>query len=183
MKKLILFAAILFAGVSVVHAQTSDNGNVDLTVNLSAVQSIIVDGSIVIDYLTADDYDKGKGSEDKTTLSVTSSGCYAIRVTATDLQGPAGSTPIAASTIKVAAKGVSDNAKGSNSEDIETTDFAINNTDALISSDTGGSKIEYEISYKGTGADAYYDNYNSATDSESGIQKYTTKVTYTITAS
>ena len=180
MKKLILFAAILFAGVSVVKAEdpieTKQNQSVLLTVNLSAVQHIDVSGPIVIDYSSANDYANGKVSNSKTTVKVTSSGSYAIRVTADELKGPEGATAIDASTIAVSVEGlVGDFAK-------DDDDFRINATEPLISNKKGGSNVVYQVSYKGMGADKYYTNYNSLENAEKGIQEYSTQVLYSIEA-
>ena len=185
MKKVILFAAVLFSSISIMNVQAQDvkTGESTLTINLSAVQSIEVNGKVVIDYTTADEYEQGKGSDDKTKLKITSAGRYSVKVSAADLQGPAGAKVIAASTIGIAANLTStghDN--GSLSEDIETTSLKMSNDGVvLINSATGGSGILYDVSYKGMGTNEYYKNYNSATDA-SGIQAYTTQVIYEITA-
>ena len=121
MKKVILFAAILFSSISImnVQAQAEQTGQASLTLNLSAVQSIVVKDGVVIDYLTADDYSNGKGSTQRTTLEITSAGNYAVSVKAADLTGPGDA--IKANTIKIATELTSANHEdGSISKDIET---------------------------------------------------------------
>ena len=176
MKKLILFAAILFAWVSVVKAETvttSDNGTANLTIKLNAVQSITVSGDVEIDYTTADDYANGKESTQLTTLSVVSAGGFAIRVEADDLVN--GTSTMAAKNIKVTAE-----AKG----DATGATFDANGTlvkatakQALIESTIGGVNKQYTVKYKGDGGNEYMENYNAG-----GTQVYTTTVTYTIAA-
>ena len=185
MKKVILFAAILFSSFSIMNVQaqttTSDKGEATLTLNLSAVQSIVVKDGVVIDYLTADDYANGKGSTQKTTLEITSAGNYAVSVKAADLTGPGDA--IKANTIKIATELTSANHEdGSLSKDIETTTKTLaNDAVSLISSTTGGTGIVYKVSYKGIGANEYYKNYNSS-NGASDIKSYTTDVMYEITA-
>ena len=184
MKKVILFAAILFSPISIMNVQAegaSQEGQATLTLNLSAVQSIVVKDGVTIDYLTADDYANGKGSTQRTTLEITSAGNYAVSVKAADLTGPGNA--IKANTIKIATELASaDHEDGSISKDIETTTKTLaNDAVSLISSTTGGTGIVYKVSYKGTGANEYYKNYNS-TSGASDIKSYTTEVMYEITA-
>ena len=184
MKKVILFAAVLFSSISIMNIQAegaSKEGQATLTLNLKAVQSIVVKNGVVIDYLTADDYANGKGSDQRTTLEITSAGNYAVSVKAADLTGPG--DDIKANTIKIATELTSaDHEDGSISKDIETTNLTLDNSGVeLINSDTGGTGIVYKVSYKGKGANEYYKNYNSA-NGASEIQSYTTDVMYEITA-
>ena len=176
MKKFILFAAVLFSAVTLVNAQTSNSGTAKLTVNLHAVQSITVGGEVVIDYTAANDYLNGKESNTSTELSVVSAGGFVIRVQAEDLtDGTSLTNKIEASTIAVTA------IAGDNGADAT---FDTNGTLAkgdtktpLISSLKGGVDKKYSVSYKGTGANKYMENYNAG-DGE--IQSYSTTVTYTI---
>ena len=175
MKKVILFAAILFAGVSVVKAEGPVNtGKVNLTVHLSPVQHIEVSGDANIYYESAGDYASGKKSNESTLLEVTSSGGYSVSVTADDLT-LAGATSIGAETISLLVK------KGEEDVVTEADNKNIKSAEKFITSTTGGSKVAYNVQYKGTGLDKYYKNYNSLTNAESSIQKYSTKVVYTIT--
>lgn len=182
MKKIILFAAILFSAVSVakVQAQAIKTGDAQLTLNLKAVQSIKVTGNVVINYETADDYLNGKGSTDVTTVTVVSAGGFVVRVEAEDLKG-GGAKDIAASSIKVTAVG---GANSDNSTFDATGTLAKVGTGTktpLISATKGGVNKVYTVSYKGADANMYMENFNDA--GAGATQKYTTTVTYTISAS
>ena len=177
MKKVILFAAVLFSSISImsVQAQTpsSKTGQASLTLNLAAVQSIIVGGDVVIDYTTADDYVNGKGSTDLTTLTVVSAGGYAITAQAEDLKDATNtSSPVIKSnSIEVTATAVGD-ATGAGSGTLEENPSKA----ALITSAQGGVGLQYTVNYKGTGSNEYMKNYNG------GGRQYKTTVLYTIAA-
>ena len=174
MKKIILFAAVLFSAVTMVNAQTSNEGTANLTIKLNAVQSITVGGDVVINYTTADDYADGKESEQVTTLSVVSAGGFAIRVGAEDLKN--GTSTMAAKNIKVTAAAIGD-ATGATFDANGTLEKAAAKK-ALITSTKGGVNKKYTVKYKGDGGNEYMENYNAG-----GTQSYTTTVTYTISAS
>ena len=186
MKKVILFAAILFSSISIMNVQAqgaspSKTGTAQLTLNLSAVQSIKVDGDVVINYTTADDYLNGKDSgEQGTTLTVVSAGGFVVRVEADDLTG-GGNTPIEASSIKVTAAEVSNG--GNTNYDTEGTlaSVATGTKKPLISATKGGVDKVYKVTYEGADANKYMENFNNA--GEGATQSYTTTVTYTIAAS
>ena len=176
MKKVILFAAVLFSALSTINVQaqttTSKTGEAQLILNLSAVQSIVVGGEVVINYTTADDYANGKGSTDLTTLTVVSAGGYSIKAEAADLKDATNTTSpvIAASSIEVTATNVG-TATGAGSG---TLGQGVSS--ALITSTTGGVGLQYTVSYKGTGGNTYMANYNG------GGRQYKTTVLYTIAA-
>ena len=81
MKKIILFAALLFTATSAVEiqAQTPVTGEAQLTLNLKAVQSIQVTGDVVIDYESITDYNDGKEVKSATRLTVVSAGGFSIK--------------------------------------------------------------------------------------------------------
>ena len=145
---------------------------------MKAVQSIKVTGNVVINYETADDYLNGKGSTDVTTVTVVSAGGFVVRVEAEDLKG-GGAKDIAASSIKVTA------AVGSNGDNttFDATGTLVKGATKtpLISATKGGVNKVYTVSYKGADANKYMENFNNA--GEGATQKYTTTVTYTISAS
>lgn len=182
MKKVILFAAVLFTSLSVMSVQAQDAkiGTADLTLNLKAVQHINVSGNVTINYDSAGDYQSGVTSDDVTTLTVVSAGGFAIRVEAEDLKIAATDKTIAASTIKVSAKAVSANDNDTFHSNATLVKGGETKT-ALISSTIGGSNKVYNVSYTGADNNAYLERYNSA--DEEGQQSYTTVVTYTISAS
>ena len=174
MKKLILFAALLFTATSIVEvqAQTPVTGEAQLTLNLNAVQSIQVSGDVVIDYESIADYSGGKEVKNATTLTVVSAGGFAIKAEANDLID--GSYTIGANTIEVTAEGV-DNAAGATYATSTLKKMTSGKT-ALISSTVGGVNKKYAVSYKGAGGNDYLERYNE------GGRQYKTTVTYTISA-
>ena len=174
MKKLILFAALLFTATSAVQvqAQSPVTGEAQLTLNLNAVQSIQVTGHVTIDYASIADYSDGKEVKNATTLTVVSAGGFAIKAEANDLVD--GAHTIGASTIEVTAEGV-DNAAGATYTTTTLEKVATGKT-ALISSTVGGVNKKYAVSYKGAGGNDYLERYNE------GGRQYKTTVTYTISA-
>ena len=183
MKKIILFAAILFSSISIMSVQAEDakTGEANLTLNLKAVQHINVSGDVVINYESAADYQGGVTSKNVTTLTVTSAGGFAVRVEADDLKlGTTGKT-IAASTIKVSAKAVSANDNDTFDPSATLARGTGTTKTALISSTIGGASKVYDVSYTGADTNEYLESYNSA--DEEGTQSYKTVVTYTISAS
>ena len=181
MKKLILFAAILFTAISAVEvqAQSSKTGEAQLTLNLKAVQSIKVSGNVVINYETADDYLNGKGSTDVTTVTVVSAGGFVVRVEADDLKG-GGAKDIAASSIKVTAVGGANSGNTTFDSAGTLARVATGTKTPLITGTKGGVNKVYSVSYKGADANTYMENFNDA--GAGATQSYTTTVTYTITA-
>ena len=178
MKKVILFAAILFSAFSTINVQaqttTSKTGEASLTLNLSAVQSILVGGDVIIDYLTADDYANGKAGNKATTVTVTSAGGFAVRAEAEDLKD--GSFTIASSTIAVKAEGAG-NADGATYAADATLEKVGEGKAALITSAQGGVDKKYSVTYKGEGGNEYMSNYNE------GGRNYETTVVFTVSAS
>lgn len=172
MKKIILFAALLFTATLAVEvqAQSSKTGEAQLTLNLASVQSIQVSGNVTIDYASIEDYDKGKEVKNATTLTIVSAGGFAIKAEANDLVD--GTYTIAASTIEVTAEGV-DNASGATYNKSTLEKVSAGKT-SLISSTEGGVNKKYAVSYKGAGGNAYMERYNE------GGRQYKTTVTYTI---
>lgn len=182
MKKVILFAAVLFSAFLIVKVQAqSKTGEAQLTLNLKAVQSIKVSGNVVINYETAADYLNGKDSElQVTTLTVVSAGGFVIRVDADDLTG-GGDTPIEASSIKVTAAGVSNHGNTTYHAEGTLAKIGTGTKVPLINATKGGVDKVYKVTYKGADANKYMENFNNA--GEGASQSYTTTVTYTISAS
>ena len=182
MKKLILFAALLFTATSAVQVQAKSPvaGEAQLTLNLNAVQSINVSGNVVINYDTADDYLNGKGSTDVTTVTVVSAGGFVVRVEAEDLKG-GGAKDIAASSIKVTAVGGANSANSTFDTTGTLAKVGTGTKTPLISATKGGVNKVYSVSYKGADTNKYMENFNDA--GAGATQSYTTTVTYTISAS
>ena len=177
MKKLILFAAILFAGVSVVKADEPEHKqtvSTTLTVELNAIQSIIVEGSPKITYSTADHYGLGTSSgEIAGHLSVVSAGGYVIRVEAADLENE-GSDVISASSINVKATAGA-NSSGTVGTPLESGVTLAESTKDFITGSKGAVHQKYNVTYTGDKDFKYMVNYNADSD-----QVYTTEVFYTI---
>ena len=179
MKKVILFAAILFSSFSIMIVQaqtsTSDQGEATLTLNLSAVQSIVVEGDVIINYETIGDYADGKEGDKSTKLTITSAGGFVVKAEAeTDLTD--GDKIISVNTISMTAKGI-DNATNSTYAEGATLGKVGDAKPAIITSPNGGADKQYSVSYKGKGSNAYLENYDQ------GGRTYTTTVVYTVSAS
>ena len=179
MKKLILFAAILFAGVSVVKAQVieeNEESSVTLNVKLNPVQSIVVQNNETVDleYNSLSEYNLGVSSDVLANhLKVTTAGAFKIDVEAVNLNSTGTTDVIEANTIQIIATD-GDNVL----EDADyTAEFFLGNTDkTLISTTKGGLEKTFSIEYKGKGG---YDYLEKFMNPETGTV-YTTQVTYTI---
>ena len=172
MKKLILFAAILFAGVSVVNAQnktthtpvrtghlkksevineghSSDKTN--LMVTLNAIQSISVNTEeIHLEYKTVSDYQEGVQTDFITGhLSVYSTGGYDIGVKYDNpiTDNSVGNSKTAADLFESIQVGVE--SKGYKA--------LKRSSENIISSDNGGMNVRYNVNYRGLGTDKYID--------------------------
>ena len=186
MKKLILFAAILFAGVSMVKAETPGTiteGELNLTLKLQPFQSIVIGGTdasggnstgenVLLNYVTATDYEKGVSTTMNDHISVVAAGRYAVWVKSSEDKF-AGEGDVQTSTIKVSAtrgQGAGVPLEKFNTVDLSTT------PGLLFSSSVGsGTGKTYNVTYEGAGGNAYVDKLvdNSETT-------YETTVLYTI---
>ena len=177
MKKVILFAAILFSSISIINvqAQALKSGEAKLTLNLAAVQSIVVDGDVIISYESISDYADGKDGDIPTKLTVTSAGGFVVKAEAkTDLTD--GDKIISVNTISITAKGLTNTESSTFAQDA-TLGKVGDGKPALITSTKGGADKQYSVSYKGKGSNAYLENYDQ------GGRSYTTTVVYTVSAS
>ena len=185
MKKLILFAAILFAGVSMVKAQGEviGEGDVTVTLTLQPFQSIEIGGSgedgsignnVNLVYTNATDYSEGVTTTMNNHLTVVAAGRYAVNVTAKSGVFSHGESPTThdLSNITLTAIANTDGAEALESISL-STDGA-----TLIKSETGtGTGVTYNVAYKGAG-----DNQYVAMLKDNAETVYTTEITYTITA-
>jgi len=178
MKKFILFAAILFAGISVANAQNS--GEATLNVRLHPLQTIVVNptqNNIDLDYLTTDDYNDGVSSLQEDHLKIYSTGAFIVQVASAtnDIVRAGGTETISASTIKVKAQEGSNNPlTGQTMAEVALSTTATN----LINSGTGGVDKNFNITYSGLDLNGYVNNYFN----DENPTVYTTTVTYTIAA-
>lgn len=184
MKKIILFAAILFAGVSVIKAEggttTTENKQSTLTVKLKPYQIINVTGNAEIVFDSKDDY---KAAEKEQTtgdvnVSVSSAGGFSVKIYADDLE-LAGSTDkkIAADNIRVLATGV-----GESVANTITNDVTLENTNnVLIESGSGRIDNSYTVAFKAINGEVFRQAFDG-NGSNAAEQVYTTTVYYEISA-
>lgn len=179
MKKVILFAAILFAGVSVASAQTNPN-ETTLNVRLYPIQTLVVNpiqNNVNLDYKTTDNYSKGVASLQQDHLKIYSTGAFIVQVASStnDIVRVGGTETISASTLKVKAEvGTTNPLSGQTLAEVGLSTTATN----LINSGTGGVDKNFNITYSGLDLNGYVNNYF---DNENPTV-YTTTVTYTIAA-
>ena len=202
MKKLILFAAILFAGVSVANAQQnakpdyqrkghksvkqglSEPASTNLTVQLNSIQSISVNTSNVsLVYTTVKDYENGvKSGVIEDHLQVYSTGGYKVNVGysgTTDTNKDKNSVGGLDAKQMFESINVAVTKKGgafANVSDTKLRELSINNG-AIISSNKGVFGETFDVEYQGAAA-TYI---NSIKDG--ATRTYTADVVYTITAS
>ena len=183
MKKLILFVAILFAGVSVVKAEGEviGEGDVKVTLTLQPFQSIEIGGTgddgstghnVNLVYNDAEDYSKGVTTTMIDHLKVVAAGGYSVKVKAkTGVFNGSGTDTYDVSNITLTAKANT----ASEEEDGSSIGLTKNDQD-LISSDGGtGTGVTYNVAYKGAG-----DNQYVVMLRDNAETIYTTEVTYTI---
>jgi len=181
MKKIILTSAIIFGVVAATFAQTS-SATTTLNVNLSPLQTIEVNNSVVnLNYSTKDHYKNGVTEKRDNHLTVYSTGGFEVRVKAeTDamnLGGAATNGQMETSKISVKASEGSTNVLGGSAYAGDVPLGA--NDKTLFSNKTGGVDKNFAVTYQGAGGDAFVNNYNNK---GVGASVYTTTVTYSIVA-
>ena len=182
MKKLILFAAILFVGVSVAKAQDVSKLTTDeakLTLKFNRFQQITVDShqkaNVLLEYKDVDDYKTGVNLDQGDHLTVNSTGAFTVSVGADDLiSEDVKAKTIAASTILITPTKGSKNAD--NSQFTANTIGTKEKPSTIITSSRGGMEKKYSVNYKAQGD--YMDNHING----EGVMEYTTTVYYTIVA-
>lgn len=179
MKKLILFAAILFAGASVVKAQSASDGTI-LNVKLHPIQTIVVNSTqniVDLEYKLTTDYSGGVSSLQADHLKIYSTGAFIVQVASAtnDIVRANGTETISASTIKVKAEeGTNNSLTGQTMAEVSLSATPTN----LINSGTGGVDKNFNITYSGLDLNGYVNNYYN----DENPTVYTTTVTYTIAA-
>lgn len=179
MKKILLFAAILFAGTSLVKAQNASNVTT-LNVRLYPLQTIVVNPAISevnLDYKLTTDYKNGVSSLQEDHLKIYSTGAFIVQVASAtnDIKRTNGTETISASTIKVkAAAGTTNALTGQTMAEVGLSTTPTN----LINSGTGGVDKNFNITYSGLDLNGYVNNYYN----DENPTVYTTTVTYTIAA-
>ncbi|WP_270089201.1 hypothetical protein [Sphingobacterium sp. SYP-B4668] len=171
MKKILTVAAILGFAFSA-KAQTE----VTLNVKLHPIQTLVVTGANTVDlnYITKDNYKDGVNAKMTKHLQVYSTGGFEVSVKSKEaaLQGKNGT--IDANTINITASNASKNAT-----DIKVNSVQLTNAgNILVSSVKGGTDLEFDVDYKGAGANAYVNKYFNTENPT----VYTTQVQYSIVA-
>ena len=181
MKKLILFAAILFVGVSLMKAETPKKST--LTVKLKPFQELIVTGNSVIEYNEKNHYTAGTSVEEtgaeRTVVTVSSAGGFAVSVTADDLieEGRTDNV-LPAEHILVTATAQDGAIANKNSE---STLANLKSAATLISTENGGLDMIYNLAFRATGGEFFRTAYDKGS-TNTAEQVYTTTITYTIAA-
>lgn len=190
MKKVILFAAILFAGVSVVKAQITGHDasahtpvtegsskktdKTSLTVTLNPIHSILVNTTNVnLVYTTVSDYENGvKTDYIADHLNVYSTGAYSVGVKYQIISDTSEKTTTESmfNTIEIEALGKDDVAQ-QGAKSLKQTDQTI------ISSTKGGINMMFKVDYRGKGSDAYLNFIDKGL-----VRTYVADVVYTLTA-
>ena len=182
MKKIILFAAILFSAVSVVKAvepvgATPIEDKTILSVTLNPIQTITVNQKAVeLVYKTREDYNEGVTKKQEGHLTVYSTGGFSISVKSSldVLEGVDNAAKtIDSNTISVKASS-GDNAKPLLSP--QSVQLSKQGS-TLFSSITGGVDLTYNVDYTGAGVEKYFDKLFN----QSSASVFKTEVTYTIT--
>ena len=188
MKKIILFAAILFAGASVVKAQgntssaaaATEKEQSILTVRLKPYQTIDVTGNAEIVFDSKEDYEakeKAQSTGD-VNVSVSSAGGFTVKIYAADLELTSNTDKkIAAENIRVLATAQGESVKNDITEDVTLK----NDISTLIQSDKGRIDNSYTVAFKAINGEVFraaYDGNGSNTEE----QVYTTTVYYEIAA-
>lgn len=195
MRKIILFAAVLFATTSMVKAQAANpdmkRGDVTLKLNLHAFQSIeiggggegdldgetgLVGGAVVLDYNTVEKYQDGVSRTINDHIKIKSAGGYAINVKSAvaSLSDDSGASDVPMNTILLSAK-----AKDGVTANINNGLSLSSGGAVFISSESGlGQEISFDITYKGASGN----NYGQYVDKTGKTRNLETLVTYEIVA-
>lgn len=170
MKKFI-FTALTLVGFAAANAQT-----VTLNVRLKPIQTLIVNTAqktVNLDYTTRDDYANGVTSSNADHLTIYSTGGFQVKVKSATAALQNGSKSIQANTIQVKASAGTDPVNGA--QYAALSPLSATET-TLVTSAVGGVDKKISIDYKGSGANAYLDNYVA----NQNPSVYTTELTYTI---
>ncbi|WP_294201090.1 MULTISPECIES: hypothetical protein [Chryseobacterium] len=171
MKKFI-FAAFSLIGFATVNAQNT----VTLNVRLKPIQTLVVNTAqktVNLDYNTKDDYANGVTSTNADHLTIYSTGGFQVKVKTAGAALLNGTKTIQANTIQVKASAGSDPVNGAQYS--ATAPLSATET-TLVTSTAGGVDKKISVEYKGSGANAYLDNYVAGQNPAI----YTTELTYTI---
>ena len=171
---------ILFSVMNL-YGQSSSDG-VTLNIRLKPVQTIIVNTSqknTELQYLTKEDYNKGVLVTLSDHLAVTSTGGFQVDVVSMDANFTrSGSNDvIPVSEVVVSAQNGSENGLSHNFSNVALSI----NPESLISSESGGRNLKYNVTYDNTaGSSDKYINLNAGEDKLDVL--YKADIIYTITS-
>ena len=184
MKKLILFAAILFAGVSVVKAEgetpPTKMEQSTLTVKLKPYQTIAVTGDAEIVFDSKEDYEADEKAQTTgdVEVSVSSAGGFSVKIYAADLVLTGDDTKkIAANNIRVLATAVGESVKNDITNDVTLQ----SDRTPLIESEKGKIENTYTVAFKAKNGEVFRKAFDG-NGSNTREQVYTTTVYYEIAA-
>lgn len=171
----LIVSALSFLGVNSLMAQ-----DVTLNVKLYPIQTLVVNGSKTVDleYKTVGDYADGVSSKQANHLKVYSTGGFEIKASSKTPYLSGSKEKIELSDIKLTA------AKASNSNTwVDDVDFPqqaplTSEGTKIASSAKGGVDLNFDVLYEAAGGNKYVNLYRS----DETPTKFTTEVTYTITA-
>lgn len=148
--------------------------SVTLNVKLYPIQTLVVNPSqqeVTLDYITKEDYMSGVSSEQTDHLTIYSTGGFQIKV---NRSGELSGKEFLSNTLSVVPS------SGSNPMTSGYVEYMEKNLSEqeqpIITSTTGGIDKNFNISYKGAGADMYIDYYNASDNPTT----YSYNVVYTI---
>lgn len=191
MKKVILFAAILFAGVSVIKAQTAGSikGTVQFQLNLHAFQTIeigggeegdlnsetgLVNGAVILDYNTVDKYESGVLRTINDHIKIQSAGGFVVKVNSAvdNLTDGNSAGNVSMGTILLSAIAKDEVVASYNNElGLSTA------KQTFISRKSGlGKEMKFDVTYSGAGGNAY----GSFVDKAGNVRYLQTTITYEI---
>ena len=170
-----LIAASLFSVNSVMAQTTSDN--VTVNIKFTPIQTITVkDASVLIEYITENDYKNGVSKKMDKHLTVFSTGAFDVQVKAnSNFIRSAENDFISASDVKIRPTAL-DDYKGVSEQELEVGSYK-----TIITSDKGGRDISFDITYDNTegGGDKYIDKY---VKNDTNDNTFTATVEYLIVA-
>lgn len=170
-----LIVASLFSVNSVMAESTpSETDQVTVNIKLNPIQTITVNHeSVLIEYITKDDYNKGVSMTMGKHLTVFSTGAFNVQVKAnSNFIRSEGTDYIPASDVKIIPTAL-DGYK------VFEPNLEVGSYNNIITSDKGGRDISFDITYDNTegGGDNYIDMYHNTKDNT-----FTATVEYFIVA-
>lgn len=168
--------------IALVSGAQSTEGQVNLTVRLTEIQSLIVNPSqanVLLEYNSKEKYAAGVSSTLDNHLTVYSTGGFEVKAKAAVSEITVNNKQLAVNTIKITAQsGSTDALAVGNGVDFKQATLANAHSDnsVIISSTKGAANQNVSVVYAGAGSNAYI----GLTNPNQSVTDYTTVVTYTI---